>query len=60
MRLTLTLPAEAEEALRRFAEEEGFEPDIAAAVALVEWLTVAGYLVMPLEIDEDTPVEGSA
>ena len=60
MRVTLTLPSAAEAALREFAGREGLSPEIAASVALVEWLTAAGYLQMPPEMDEETPTEGNA
>ena len=60
MRVTIELPAAAGNALHSAAQTEGVAVEIAASVAVVEWLVAQGYLDLPDVLDEDTPTEGNA
>ncbi|HEV7253843.1 MAG TPA: hypothetical protein VGN97_12225 [Mesorhizobium sp.] len=60
MRLTLPLPADVAVALRRYAELEGIEIELAGVIAMREWLIHVGYLVEEPEMEEDAPTERTA
>lgn len=60
MKITLELSADESIALRRLANEYEIRPELAARVALRDWLVGAGYLDLPIELDEDTETVGEA
>lgn len=61
MQLTINLSTNEAIALRRFAGGNDFLPlEIAAALALRQYLISTGDLELPHVLDEDSPVEGEA
>lgn len=60
MKITLDLATDESLALRQFANEIGGDLDIAAHIALRDWLIGHGYLELPHELDEDTETQGEA
>lgn len=60
MKITLDLATDESLALRQFANEVGGDLDIAAHLALRDWLIGQGLLELPHELDEDTETQGEA
>lgn len=60
MKLALTLPAETAIGLRRFAAEQDRDLPAAAALALREYLVVAGWIEAEPDLEEDGEVAGNA